>query len=404
MLLPAHQCLLSTFQKDVQLSSPEFTAEDFHFMAMALRLAEQGRFTTTPNPRVGCVLVKDGKHLAEAAHLKAGELHAEALALLLAGTAAQGATAYVTLEPCSHHGRTPPCADALIAAGIKRVVVAMSDPNPLVSGKGLQRLREHGLEVAVGLMRTEAEALNPGFISRMQRGRPFVRIKLAASLDGKTGLNNGMSQWISSASSRQDVQFWRASACAILTGIGTVLADNPAMNVRLPHVTRQPLRVVLDSQLRTPLNANIFASGETWLMHAMRQGGSQQAGAESGDAILSGRPSGSADYPPQVRVFGMPVTADGRVSLVDSLEHLARHGLQEVLVEAGATLNGRLLAEGLVDEILLYQAPMLLGTEARGMFALPPLIDMQQRIALELLDVRQIGKDMRLRLKPIQAV
>lgn len=380
------------------MSSPEFTAEDFDFMAMALRQAEHGRFTTTPNPRVGCVLVKDGKHLAEAAHLKAGELHAEALALLLAGTAAQGATAYVTLEPCSHHGRTPPCADALIAAGIKRVVVAMKDPNPLVSGKGLQRLREHGLEVAVGLMQAEAEALNPGFISRMQRVRPFVRLKIAASLDGKTALNNGVSQWISGESSRQDVQFWRASACAILTGVGTVLADNPAMNVRLSSVSRQPLRVVLDTMLRTPLNANLFASGETWLMHAMREGEPEQAGV---NAIASSSPSRPAGYPPQVKLFGMPMTADGHVSLVDSLMHLARHGLQEVLVEAGATLNGRLLAEGLVDEILLYQAPVLLGTLARGMFALPELTNMQQRITLELLEVRQIGKDMRLRLKPI---
>ena len=229
-------------------------------MAQALRLAERGLYTTSPNPRVGCVLVRDGKMLGEGWHHRAGEPHAEVLALLAAGEQARGANAYVTLEPCSHHGRTPPCADALIAAGVARVVVAVQDPNPQVAGQGLAKLRAAGIVVESGLMEAAARELNIGFFARMTRGRPWVRSKIAMSLDGRTALNNGTSKWITSAAARQDVQHWRARSCAVLTGIGTVLADNPQLNVRDAETSRQPLRVVLDSQLRLPLTSRILSS------------------------------------------------------------------------------------------------------------------------------------------------
>ncbi|HQO17284.1 MAG TPA: bifunctional diaminohydroxyphosphoribosylaminopyrimidine deaminase/5-amino-6-(5-phosphoribosylamino)uracil reductase RibD, partial [Methylotenera sp.] len=237
-------------------------------MTLALQLAEQGLYTTTPNPRVGCVIVKNHQIIGQGAHLKAGEPHAEVLALRNAGANAKGADVYVTLEPCNHHGRTPPCVDALIQAGVGRVVVAMQDPNPLVAGNGIQRLQANGIEVGVGLMASVANTLNVGFISRMTRGLPYVRCKVAASLDGKTALNNGRSQWITSDPARQDVQHWRAQSCAIMTGIGTVLADNPSMTVRLPNTTRQPLRVIIDGHLQTPADAKLLQHGQTLIAYA----------------------------------------------------------------------------------------------------------------------------------------
>lgn len=361
-----------------------FTVADHTYMTLALRLAEQGLYSTQPNPRVGCVIVKNNQIIGQGAHLKAGEPHAEVFALREAGASAKEADAYVTLEPCNHQGRTPPCVDALIIAGIKRVVVAMQDPNPLVAGKGIQRLQAHGIEVKLGLMEAEANALNPGFISRMTRGLPYVRSKVAASLDGSTALNNGQSQWITSDAARQDVQHWRAQSCAILTGIGSVLADNPSMNVRLPDLLRQPLRVVVDSKLQIPLDAKILQGGNTLIAYANglqhRSNGLQAAGASL------------------LQVAG----DEGKVCLKSLLSHLASLGINEVMVEAGGRLNGALLAQNLIDELLIYYAPKLMGSQSKGMFALPTLIDMRQAINLQLLDIRQIGKDIRLRAKPIQ--
>ncbi len=348
-----------------------FTGSDHEFMARALRLAERGLNTTTPNPRVGCVLVRSGKVVGEGWHEKAGEPHAEANALRHAGEAARGATAYVTLEPCSHFGRTPPCADALIAAGVARVVVAIEDPNPQVAGEGMAKLRAAGIDTAVGLMATDATELNIGFVSRMKRGRPWLRLKVAASLDGKTALNNGRSQWITGPEARRDAHAWRARSCAVLTGFGTVRDDDPRLTVRDVPCTRQPLRVVVDSRLETPPAAKVLTGGQT-LMFAVRPG--EMPGAE---------------------VVVMP-NAAGKVDLSAMLAELGRRGINEVLVEAGVKLNGSLLAAGLVDELLIYQAPILIGDKARGMFDLPELADLSGRQQLSIIDHRRIGSDLRL--------
>jgi diaminohydroxyphosphoribosylaminopyrimidine deaminase/5-amino-6-(5-phosphoribosylamino)uracil reductase len=353
-------------------------AADSSWMAQALRLAERGLDTTSPNPRVGCVIVKDGAVVGEGWHERAGEPHAEPLALRAAGERARGATAYVTLEPCSHFGRTPPCADALVAAGIARVVVAMQDPNPLVSGNGIAKLRKAGIEVECGVMEATASELNPGFVSRMTRGLPWVRSKIAASLDGRTALANGVSQWITGPEARQDVQRWRARSCAVLTGIGTVLADDPQLNVRDPDCTHQPLRVVLDSCLRTPPSAKILSGGSvliyTATQDAARIGALEAAGAQVAVLPAIGR----------------------QVDLLAMLRELAQRGINEVLVEAGATLNGALLRAGCVDELILYLAPQLLGDAARGLVALGELTALDQRVALVWRDVRQVGGDLRL--------
>ena len=368
-----------------------FTAQDHLFMTQALRLAAQGLYTATPNPRVGCVIVSHGVVIGTGAHLKAGEPHAEVLALYQAAQdfpdKIMGADVYVTLEPCSHFGRTPPCADALVEAGVGRVVAAMQDPNPQVAGSGLARLAQHGIAVAYGLMETQARELNAGFISRMTRNRPFVRSKIAASLDGRTALANGQSKWITGDAARQDVHHWRARACAILTGSGTVLADDPQMNVREVQTSRQPLRIVVDSRLATPLTAKILQGGNTLIAYSIDADGKAPALRDAGAELLQLGSDGST----------------GKVALAGLLTALAQRGINELMVEAGQGLNGALLQHSLVDEFLFYYAPVLFGGEARGMFAMPALVDMQQRTQLEILDTRQTGRDIRLRARPYQS-
>lgn len=352
-------------------------AADAAWMARALQLAERGLHTTSPNPRVGCVLVKDGKNIGEGWHERAGEPHAEVHALRAAGKTARGATAYVTLEPCSHHGRTPPCADALVAAGVARVVVAMQDPNPLVAGRGVAKLKAAGIAVECGLMEAAARELNIGFVSRMTRGTPWVRSKIAASLDGRTALANGVSKWITGSAARQDVQQWRARSCAVLTGIGTVLADDPQLNVRDSGATRQPLRVVLDTELRISVDAKILQGGNVLIYTASTDVAKQDALRERGADVV------------------VQTVKDGS-SLSAVLGDLAKRGINEVLVEAGKTLNGALLKAGLVDELVLYLAPQLLGDAARGLADLGELTQLEQRMELAWQDVRYVGNDIRI--------
>jgi diaminohydroxyphosphoribosylaminopyrimidine deaminase/5-amino-6-(5-phosphoribosylamino)uracil reductase len=357
------------------------SAADNKWMAQALRLAERGLYTTSPNPRVGCVLVKDETLVGSGWHRIAGEPHAEVYALQEAGSAARGATAYVTLEPCSHHGRTPPCADALVAAGVARVVVAMTDPNPQVSGTGLALLRAAGIKVDCGLMEGAARDLNAGFFARMTRGTPWVRAKVGMSLDGRTALANGVSQWITGPDARLDVQHWRARSCAVLTGINTILSDDAQLNVREIDVVRQPLRVVLDSNLRMPMEARILNGGGTLIYSALRD--------EQKIALLENLGA---------TVVALP-DGNGRVDLSAMLRDLAQKGCNEVLVEAGGILNGALLNAGLVDELLLYIAPQLLGDMARGMANLGELTRLDQRVNLAWQDVRQVGRDLRITVR-----
>ncbi|WP_434513648.1 bifunctional diaminohydroxyphosphoribosylaminopyrimidine deaminase/5-amino-6-(5-phosphoribosylamino)uracil reductase RibD [Dechloromonas sp. ARDL1] len=355
-----------------------FSAVDHGMMARALQLAERGLWTTSPNPRVGCLLVRDGGIVGEGWHEKAGEPHAEVHALRAAGDRARGATVYVTLEPCSHHGRTPPCTEALIAAGVSRVVAAMTDPNPLVAGKGMALLQAAGIATASGLLENEARELNIGFVSRMTRGRPWLRLKAAASLDGKTALNNGVSQWITGLEARRDGHAWRARACAVLTGIGTVRDDNPQLNVRDVATSRQPLRVVVDSKLETPPDARVLHGGPTLIAGAVEDAGRIEAlRAVGADVLILSNPS-------------------GKVDLVALLAALAQHGINELHVEAGFKLNGSLLREGLVDELLLYLAPCLIGHEASGLFNLPELASLDGKHHLQIRDLRQVGEDIRL--------
>lgn len=347
-------------------------------MARALALAARGLETTAPNPRVGCVLVRGGEIVGEGWHRRAGEAHAEIHALEQAGERARGATAYVTLEPCSHFGRTPPCADALIAAGVARVVAAMEDPNPLVAGRGMARLRAAGIVTAHGLMETEAHELNIGFVSRMTRGRPWLRLKAAATLDGKTALNNGVSQWITGPDARRDGHRWRARACAVLTGIGTVRADDPRLSVRDVPCERQPLRVLIDARLEVSTKARIV-NGEPILIAT-----ASEDRARSTPLLELGH-----------QVVILPDAA-GKVALPALMRELGRRGLNEVHAEAGFGLNGSLLREGCVDELLLYLAPMLAGDAARGLFNLPELHTLQAATRLEVRDLRMIGTDLRL--------
>ncbi len=350
-------------------------------MAQALRLAKRGLYSTSPNPRVGCVIVRDGVVVGEGWHQRAGEAHAEVNALQQAGAAARGATAYVTLEPCSHHGRTPPCTEALLAAGIGRVVAAMADPNPLVAGRGLAQLQAAGVAVDVGLMADEAHELNIGFVSRMTRQRPWVRLKAAASLDGKTALQNGESQWITGPQARQDGHCWRARACAILSGIGTVRKDDPQLNVRGVDTPRQPLKVIVDSRLELSPAARLLEAGNVLLVSA------GQAVAEVAEKAAALRERGA-------EILDLP-DGKGRVDLHALLHELARRGLNEVHVEAGSRLNGALLAAGLVDEVLLYLAPCLLGDTAQGLFALPALESLAGKHRLAIREVKQFGDDLR---------
>ena len=359
---------------------------DQTMMARALQLAARGLYTTDPNPRVGCVLVNDGEVVGEGWHQRAGGPHAEIVALQQAGDRARGAIAYVALEPCSHHGRTPPCAEALIDAAVAEVVVAMQDPNPAVAGSGLVALREAGIKVRTGPMEAQARALNPGFCRRMTEARPYVRLKLAMSLDGRTAMASGESQWITADPARRDVQRLRARSSAIVTGIGTVLADDPSMTVRREQIgdypegeLRQPLRVVVDPHLSTPVDGKIVqADGRLLVATATddlgHAGVLQQVGAE---------------------VVVLPGTLD-TVDLSELMAELGRREVNEVLVETGAVLSGAMLRAGLIDELVIYMAPVLMGDAARGLFHLPGLDAMADRLHLEISDIRAVGKDWRI--------
>lgn len=334
-----------------------FDDHDILMMQNALSLAWQGRFSTSPNPRVGCVIARGNQIVGQGFHLKAGEPHAEVHALRQAGESARGATAYVTLEPCSHYGRTPPCAEALVRAGVSRVVAAMTDPNPLVAGQGLAMLQAAGIQTESGLLEHEARALNRGFLSRIERGRPFVRLKCAASLDGKTALSDGRSQWITGEAARADVQILRAESCAVLTGIGTVLADNPRLNVRTFPTLRQPARIILDSSLQTPLNSHVVSDGlsPTLIVTLVADENRWQPYLQY----------------EHIRIIRPSENRHGQIDLHDLLGKLAALGYGEIMVEAGATLASAFMAADLVDEIVLYQAPKILGNPGRGLFHLP---------------------------------
>jgi diaminohydroxyphosphoribosylaminopyrimidine deaminase/5-amino-6-(5-phosphoribosylamino)uracil reductase len=357
---------------------------DYHYMARALVLAYRGLYTTDPNPRVGCVLVRDGQIVGEGWHVRAGEGHAEVLALTAAGLQARGATAYITLEPCCHYGRTPPCTQALLAAGISRVVVAMADPNPQVSGNGLALLSTAGVAVECGVLAAAARALNPGFILRMSAQRPFVRYKLAMSLDGRTAMASGESRWITGEAARLDVQRLRARASAVMTGVATVLADDPSLNVRLPGaLVRQPLRVILDTELATPPTARTLSlDGQVLIFTAVRDA-ERQAPLQAAGA----------------QVYTVP-RQDGGLDLAAVLTELARCGVNEVHLECGATLAGAMLRAGLIDELIIYMAPLLLGDGARGLFHLPDLTRMDEGIPLDILDMRAVGRDWRITVRP----
>nr|WP_267222447.1 bifunctional diaminohydroxyphosphoribosylaminopyrimidine deaminase/5-amino-6-(5-phosphoribosylamino)uracil reductase RibD [Dyella silvae] len=364
--------------------APSFTAIDHAHMAHALRLAERGLYTTQPNPRVGCVIAHGEQVVGTGYHQRAGEPHAEVYALREAGDKARGATAYVTLEPCAHHGRTPPCADALIAAGVSRVVIAAEDPFPQVAGRGIGKLRDAGIVVETGLMREQARELNIGFFSRIERGRPWVRVKLAMSLDGRTALSNGDSKWITGEAARADVQRWRARSSAILSGSGTVLADNPRLTVRLPanEAFTPTWRVLLDSQLRTPSDSHVLdGTAPTLVLH--------EAHAKPADARFHA-------------VELAAIEAQGSaLDLHAVMAELARRHVSEVHVEAGPRLCGALFAAGLADELLLYVAPVLLGDTARPLLGLPSLTDMAARWKLRTVDRRVLGDDLRLQLRPV---
>ena len=359
-----------------------FSADDHKFMSRALLLAKKGIYTTAPNPNVGCVLVKDGEVVGEGWHAKAGEAHAEINALKQAGNRAKGATAYVTLEPCCHQGKTPPCSDALIKAKVKRVVAAMIDPHSKVAGEGLKQLEAAGIFVEHGLLEEQAKALNPGFIKRMQKRLPYVRCKLAMSLDGRTAMASGESKWITSSAAREDVQRLRAKSSAILTGVGTVLADDPSMTVRLEGIESQPLRVVIDTNLSMPADAKMLKEqGQTVLMTCSTDAHVAQALKDAG-----------------AEIHMMPY-CNTSVDLTSVLQQLSDMQINDVLLETGATLSGAMLQAGLVDEIIIYMAPVLMGNEARGLFAMPGLDTMQDKIELEIIDQRLVGQDIRITAK-----
>jgi diaminohydroxyphosphoribosylaminopyrimidine deaminase/5-amino-6-(5-phosphoribosylamino)uracil reductase len=353
---------------------------DLQGIGLALEWAAKGMFITTPNPRVGCVIVKDGQVIGAGHTQPAGQAHAEVQALNDAasrGHDVRGATVYVTLEPCSHHGRTPPCADALIKAGVGRVVAATGDPNPLVAGQGMVRLQAAGIQVASGVMEKEARELNIGFLSRMQRGKPWVRMKAAASLDGMTALHNGRSQWITAQAARDDGHWWRARACAVLTGIGTVKEDDPQLTVRAVDTPRQPRRIVIDSRLEISPDARILAGGGTWIVAARSDPEKEAELRERGAEII---------VLPNVH---------GKVDLPALMLELGRRQINELHVEAGFKLNGSLIREGCVDELLLYLAPSLLG-DAQGLFDLAAIDSLEQKKALSFHEVKQIGTDLRI--------
>lgn len=361
----------------------ERAAIDAGHMARALELARRGLDTTDPNPRVGCVIADGERVLAEGWHARAGGPHAEVAALAAAREPIRGATAYVTLEPCSHQGRTPPCADALIAAGVGRVVYAMRDPNPTVDGGGVAKLEAAGIAVEGGVLEAAARDLNPGFISRMTRGRPWVTVKLAASLDGGTALPGGESRWITGEAAREDVQRLRARSSAVMTGSGTVIADDPRLDVRLPGAMRQPLRIVLDSGLRTPAAARILAPpGSALILCTVDDPDRAQALRSAGAEV--------------VRV----AASTGGVDLAAALALLGARQVNELLVECGAGLAGAFLAAGLADELLLYVAPTLLGTGARKLADLESPVSMAERLRFSIVERQDVGDDLLLRLRP----
>jgi diaminohydroxyphosphoribosylaminopyrimidine deaminase/5-amino-6-(5-phosphoribosylamino)uracil reductase len=374
------------------LSDPHFSPLDHLHMASALRLAARGLNSTQPNPRVGCIIARDDRVIGAGWHRRAGGPHAEVHALAQAGGAARGATAYVSLEPCAHHGRTPPCADALVEAGLARVVVAHADPYGPVDGRGVDRLRAAGIRVDVGLLAEEARELNRGFLCRVQRGRPWVRVKLAMSLDGRTALANGDSKWISGEAARADVQRWRARSSAILSGAGTVLADNPQLTVRSVDASGEqdtapqisPLRVILDSRLRTPAGSHVLdGSVPTLVMHA---------------------PDAARPDTRFAQVECQPVEiVDGRLDLNSVLRELARREINELQVEAGPTVCGALLEGGWMHELLLYVAPVLLGDKAQPLLNLSGLQDMGDRWRLRMVDQRRIGADWRVQMRPMES-
>ncbi|MCU7799332.1 MAG: bifunctional diaminohydroxyphosphoribosylaminopyrimidine deaminase/5-amino-6-(5-phosphoribosylamino)uracil reductase RibD [gamma proteobacterium symbiont of Lucinoma myriamae] len=377
----------------------EAKSTDEYYMAQAIALAKKGWYTTHPNPRVGCVLVRDEQIIAQGWHQYAGQGHAEVNALAqiqsgdnAQGATAKGATAYVTLEPCSHFGKTPPCSNALIDAGVKRVVVAMVDPNPLVAGNGINRLQENGIEVSSGVLETEARALNPGFVQRMETQRPRIRCKMAMSLDGRTAMANGESKWITAADAREDVQRLRAESSAILTGIGTVIADDPSMNVRSEKYEgllkdkstgneRQPERVILDTQLNMSAQAKMLSlPGQTLIL-----AGREYAAQEKVDEL--------EQQGAQVHLLA---TQKHSLSLDAVMSVLTQRQYNDVLLEAGATLTGAMLQAGFVDELIIYMAPHLMGSDARGLFNLPGLDSMAERINLSIQDIRAVGRDYRI--------
>lgn len=362
-----------------------FTAFDHEMMGRALNLAQKGVYTTSPNPRVGCVITQNNTIVGEGFHQKAGEPHAEVHALRQAGDKAKGATAYVTLEPCSHYGRTPPCAEALIKAGVKRVVSAMQDPFDQVAGRGLSMLRDAGIEVSVGLLEPQAQALNRGFVTRVKQERPFVIGKMAASLDGKTALSNGVSQWITGPSARQDVQRFRAQSCAILSGAGTVLADDPSLNVRhaelgsiqsvLPEEqVRQPIRIIIDGQNRLHSELKLFhLPGESWVINL----------------------APNAQLPSSVKQWQAP-SVEGKVDLNALMHHLAKQQINNLWVEAGHQLFGALMQYQLIDELIYYIAPKLMGNPAQGVLEAPQWQKMDDIYQLVWIDHRMVGSDLRL--------
>jgi diaminohydroxyphosphoribosylaminopyrimidine deaminase/5-amino-6-(5-phosphoribosylamino)uracil reductase len=366
-----------------------FSAFDVQAMRHALELAARGLESAHPNPRVGCVIAREQRIVGEGFHERAGEPHAEVFALRAAGEAARGATAYVTLEPCNHHGRTPPCVDALLAAGIARVVYAAHDPDPRVDGAGVARLRAAGVLVEGGLLEAEATELNLGFLSRIRRGRPWVRLKMAMSLDGRTALAGGESRWLTGAPARADVHAWRARSGAVLTGVGTVIADDPQLTARLRSgqsaaTPRQPLRVVLDSGLRIPAGARLLREpGETLLIAATDAAAPEWLAAQ-----------------PRVRIEHCPADRRGRVDLAAALARLASAGINDVWVEAGPTLAAALHEAGLVDEWVLYVAPLLLGADGRPLLELPGPATLAGATRLELREVQPIGADVRIMLRP----
>jgi len=363
-----------------------FSQTDFVHMERALALARRGMYTTDPNPRVGCVIVKNGEVIGEGFTQPAGQDHAEIRAMKDArsrGHDLRGATAYVTLEPCSHFGRTPPCANALIEAQVARVVAAMEDPNPQVSGRGLAILRDAGIEVRCGLLANEAHELNIGFVSRMTRGRPWVRMKVAASLDGRTGLPSGVSQWITGEAARSDGHAWRKRAGALLTGVGTVLDDNPRLDVRLVPTPKQPMRVIVDSRLETPAASRILAPPGQVLVYCAQPEPQRQAALETAGAEIA-----------------TIANAHGKVDLAAMLADLAQRGVNELHVEAGHKLNGSFVREGLVDEFLIYVAPKLIGI-GRELAAFGPLASLDDSVELRYLGITPVGQDLRIIARPL---